>query len=158
MGETSAEDFSNVLFAEIKETEIGEKITEGKTKQVFSLANNLCLVVSKDRITAGDGVKSHEMKGKAVLSTRTNGALFHFLSRAGVPTHFVASRVDSETSFVAKRCAMVPIEWVCRRIATGSFLKRNPNVSEGMYDVIEWQPITCLLRHALLSAQIGALL
>lgn len=83
----------------------------------------------------GDGAKAHEMKGKAKLSTKTNAALFEFLRAAGVRTHFV-SKVsekcpDPETAFVAKNCAMIPIEWVTRRVATGSYLKRNPHVKEG---------------------------
>ena len=89
------------------------------------------LVVSKDRITAGDGLKAHELEGKAVLSTRTNCALFEFLNACHVPTHFVSRVADSPHAFVAKRCAMVPVEWVARRLATGSFLKRHPHVAEG---------------------------
>ena len=111
----------------------GKLLNEGKTKQIFEHAmnSNWVFIESKDRITAGDGVKSHEMKDKSEFSTRTNAAIFEFLNAAGVPTSFV-SRVDgSSKAFVAKNCEMIPIEWVTRRIATGSFLRRHPNVKEG---------------------------
>jgi phosphoribosylaminoimidazole carboxylase/phosphoribosylaminoimidazole-succinocarboxamide synthase len=89
------------------------------------------LIESKDRITAGDGAKSHEMKDKSEYSTKTNAAVFEFLNSVGVPTSFV-SRVEGSTkAFVARNCEMIPIEWVTRRLATGSFLRRHPNVKEG---------------------------
>lgn len=47
----------------------------------------------------------------------------------GVRNHFI--RQISEREFLAERCDMIPIEWVTRRIATGSFLKRNYHVKEG---------------------------
>ncbi|XP_011314274.1 multifunctional protein ADE2 [Fopius arisanus] len=109
----------------------GKLIIEGKTKQVFELLEDrtLCLLQSKDRITAGDGVKSHQLAGKAAISTATTAKVFELLNQAGLKTAFV--RVEGETSFIAKKCEMVPIEWVTRRLATGSFLKRHPGVPEG---------------------------
>lgn len=88
-------------------------------------------IESKDRITAGDGVKSHEMKDKSEYSTRTNAAIFEFLNAVGVPTSFVSRSEGSSKAFIAKKCDMVPIEWVTRRLATGSYLRRHPNVKEG---------------------------
>ena len=96
---------------------------------------NHVYVLNKDRITAGDGVKSHVMEGKSILSTQTNCAIFEYLNAIGIKTHFVGrvaqSNPDYIRSFVAKKCDMIPIEWVSRRIATGSFLKRHPHVKEG---------------------------
>lgn len=108
-------------------------MNEGKTKQIYQHVGNpnWVLIESKDRITAGDGVKSHEMKDKSEYSTRTNAAIFEFLNSAGVPTSFVSRVEGCSKSFLAKKCEMVPIEWVTRRFATGSFLKRHPNVKEG---------------------------
>lgn len=87
------------------------------------------LVQSKDKITAGDGAKAHDLTGKAEISTATTCKVFELMNAVGVKTHYM--RRASETAFVAKKCDMVPIEWVTRRVATGSFLKRNPGVKEG---------------------------
>ncbi|KAJ2946685.1 hypothetical protein O0L34_g12746 [Tuta absoluta] len=110
---------------------LGKLIIEGKTKQVFDLPENpgLCLLLNKDRITAGDGVKAHDMAGKAAISNQTNSKVFEILTAAGLKTAYV--KMVAPTAFISKKCEMIPIEWVTRRLATGSFLKRNPGVPEG---------------------------
>jgi len=109
----------------------GKLLIEGKTKQVFDLPKvaGACLIVSKDKITAGDGDRAHDLAGKAEISTATTCKVFELLNTVGLRTHFI--KRSSETAFVAKKCDMVPIEWVTRRVATGSFLKRNEGVKEG---------------------------
>lgn len=64
---------------------LGAVIIEGKTKKVYDLPENpgLCLILSKDRITAGDGVKAHDLVGKAEISNKTNGKVFELLNLAG---------------------------------------------------------------------------
>ncbi|XP_043504745.1 multifunctional protein ADE2 [Polistes fuscatus] len=111
---------------------LGKLIIEGKTKKVYEILNEplLCYIQSKDRITAGDGVKAHNLEGKGVISTATTAKVFQLLNEAGIKTSFV--KLDScKNAFIAHKCEMVPIEWVTRRIATGSFLKRHPGVKEG---------------------------
>lgn len=110
---------------------LGKLIIEGKTKQVFEIECQPTdvLILSKDRITAGDGIKSHELKGKAAISTATNAKVFELLNKVGLKTAFI--KEVSPNAFLARKCEMVPIEWVTRRLATGSYLKRNPGVEEG---------------------------
>lgn len=64
---------------------MGNLIIEGKTKEVFDLPSvpGHCILISKDRITAGDGVKSHALVGKAAISNKTNSKVFEILNKVG---------------------------------------------------------------------------
>lgn len=105
-------------------------LAEGKTKVVLAHATdpNLAVIRHKDDITAGDGARRNTLPGKGALSGRTTANCFRVLTAAGIPTHFVSAPAADE--MIVRRCTMIPIEVVTRRIATGSYLKRNP-VAEG---------------------------
>jgi phosphoribosylaminoimidazole-succinocarboxamide synthase len=111
-----------------------KKLAEGKTKIIWwdpedRGRENTVLVESKDDITAGDGAKHDVLEGKAVSATTTTCNVFELLNAQGVQTHYI-KRVDDRT-FLAYSSKMIPIELVVRRVATGSYLKRNPEASEG---------------------------
>jgi phosphoribosylaminoimidazole-succinocarboxamide synthase len=112
-------------------TIFGPLLTEGKTKQIYAHPDDKTLVymLSKDQITAGDGVRRSELAGKSRWSTITTSNVFRLLNDANIPTHFV-KQIDDVTLLV-KNCTMLPIEHVQRRLATGSYLKRYPEISEG---------------------------
>ncbi|XP_013144222.1 PREDICTED: multifunctional protein ADE2-like, partial [Papilio polytes] len=103
---------------EVGGLKLGSLLIEGKTKQVFDLPEQPghCLLLNKDRITAGDGVKAHDLEGKAAISNQTNAKVFEILKTANIKTAFV--KIASPTAFISKKCDMVPIEWVTRRLAT----------------------------------------
>lgn len=46
-----------------------------------------CLLLNKDRITAGDGVKAHDLEGKAEISNQTNAKVFEILKSVGMYYH-----------------------------------------------------------------------
>jgi len=114
----------------IQQPTFGPLLAEGKTKQIYACPDDtLAYMVSKDQITAGDGVRRNELVGKSRWSTITTANVFRLLNEAGIATHFV--RQINDVTLLVRRCRMLPIEQVQRRIATGSYLKRHPEVSEG---------------------------
>jgi phosphoribosylaminoimidazole-succinocarboxamide synthase len=115
----------------IDHSTFGPLLAEGKTKQIYAhpTDSSLAYMVNKDQITAGDGTRRNELTGKSRWSTITMANVYRLLNAQGISTHLV-EQVDDVTVLV-KRCQMLPIEQVMRRIATGSYLKRNPEAKEG---------------------------
>jgi phosphoribosylaminoimidazole-succinocarboxamide synthase len=109
----------------------GPLLAEGKTKQIYAHPENseLAYMVNKDQITAGDGARRNELVGKSRWSTITMANVYRLLNAQGIATHLV-EQIDDVTVLI-KRCTMLPIEQVMRRIATGSYLKRTPGAQEG---------------------------
>jgi phosphoribosylaminoimidazole-succinocarboxamide synthase len=103
-------------------------IAEGKTKQVWR-DGPTCFITQKDDITAGDGTRKHHIPGKGTVAAQTTANVFAYLNELGVPTHFI--EMVGENEMIVKPCEMIPLEVVCRRIATGSYIKRHPDVPEG---------------------------
>lgn len=111
--------------------ELGSKIIEGKTKIIYAHPSDsaLAIMVQKDSISAGDGARRNQIAGKGALSGRTAANVFGLLNRSGIATHLLAA--PEPAVMLVRRCAMIPLEVVMRRLATGSYLKRHPEVGEG---------------------------
>jgi phosphoribosylaminoimidazole-succinocarboxamide synthase len=109
---------------------LGPKLAEGKTKIIYAHPqdDSLAWMAHKDAITAGDGAKRDVLADKGELSCRTTTACFRYLERRGIPTHYVAT--PEPRTMLVRRAEMVPIEWVARRLATGSYVRRT-GVAEG---------------------------
>lgn len=116
--------------------EVGPKLAEGKTKIIYAYPGdpNLAVMVHKDTITAGDGEKRDVLAEKGELSCRTTSACFRYLEQVGVPTHYVST--PGPRSMVVRRAEMLPIEWVARRLATGSYVRRTGTAEGTRFDPV----------------------
>lgn len=91
----------SVLCAELK---LGQKLNEGKTKQIFELVDEAghVLVQSKDQITAGNAVRKDQMEGKAAISNNTTSCVFKLLQDAGKKLCFYLFSVMHYMIFILK--------------------------------------------------------
>ena len=109
----------------------------GKTKNVYALENDNCLLLFKDDCTGKDGVfdpgentvgLTIEGIGKANLETSVY--YFEMLKEAGIKTHYVSADLENATMEVlpaecfGKAQGGNGLEVICRLVATGSFIRR----------------------------------
>lgn len=125
-------------------------IAEGKTKIIIDATKTApedgcatcrkVLVESNNGVTAGDGEYRVEVPGKGVAATVTTINAFKLVRKHGIATHFLDVHPEQKNAFYALRAEMIPLEVVVRRIATGSYLKRNPGIDEGhVFSMLEYE-------------------
>ena len=107
----------------------GQEIGKGKTKIIYEVIGHpdLVWVANKDDVTAhDDAAYTKRFDTKGVCATKTTTKIFELLNACGIPTAFV-KRI-SDTEFIAKKCEMIPLEVIARRLAVGSFVQRRPDL------------------------------
>lgn len=113
-----------------------EILIEGKTKLIESLDDkSLVRIRTKDSLTANDAAIQADLP---VAQDKTSQTIhvFALLKREGIPVAY-KSRND-ETSFIADKCKMIPIECVIRRRPYGSYIKREPQASSSdLFDPVK---------------------
>lgn len=105
----------------------------GKVKNVTSFSDEEVIIEFTDYITAGNGKKKEEIRGKGKVCFDINNILFNYVMTEGVKTHFI--KACEGYKILAVKLDMIPIEVVCRNVIAGSFA-RNLGLKEGE-DLIE---------------------
>jgi len=105
-------------------------VYEGKTKNVYDNENGTFTLKLKDDATGKDGVFDPgenavglSIEGLGRESLRLSVYYFELLNAAGIPNHYLSSDIVAATMDV-RAVKMPGVEFICRRKAAGSFIKR----------------------------------
>ena len=99
-------------------------LTEGKTK--FIQKGNqphTIKMVAKDFLTGGDAARKEEITDIGIQKTKQTSNVFKMLEFNNISTSFI--ELISPNTILCDECKMLPLEFVVRRYAWGSFLLRN---------------------------------
>ncbi len=101
----------------------GEALYSGKAKTVYATADPKRFIVKfRDDVTAGDGAKKANLKGKGYYNAQISAKLFKLLADNGISTHYI--KMVSEDEMLVHACGMIKIEVIPRNIAAGSIVKK----------------------------------
>lgn len=105
------------------------KLYEGKAKILYSTDDpEILLSVYKDDATAFNAQKKGTIKGKGEINCAIASALFQYLEKARIPTHYIDNPTPDRMR--VKAVTIIPLEVVVRNIAAGS-LCRETGITEG---------------------------
>lgn len=98
-------------------------IREGKSKILYTTGDPTQVIqYFKDDATAFNGIKKDKIKDKGPINNGVSSAIFKYLEKNGVPTHFTEKL--SEREMLVQKLEIIPVEMVVRNRATGSIVKR----------------------------------
>ena len=103
-------------------------LVEGKTKLIQKGDKPFTInMVAKDFLTGGDAAKKEELTDIGIQKTTQASNVFKMLQQKSIPTSFIDQTAPN--TMLHEECDMLPLEFVVRRYAFGSYLKRNPGCS-----------------------------
>ena len=101
-----------------------ELIYEGKAKKIFSYQDSEKVIIEfKDDATAFNALKKAQFKGKGELNCHITSKIFEFLTKNGIPNHFIS--LHNKNSIIAQKIKIIPLEIVLRNKAYGSICKQT---------------------------------
>jgi phosphoribosylaminoimidazole-succinocarboxamide synthase len=101
----------------------GEALYSGKAKTVYATTDPRRYIVKfRDDVTAGDGAKKANLKGKGFYNAQISAKLFKLLADNGISTHYI--KMISEDEMLVHACSMIKIEVIPRNIAAGSIVRK----------------------------------
>ncbi|WP_061215082.1 phosphoribosylaminoimidazolesuccinocarboxamide synthase [Syntrophomonas wolfei] len=130
---------------------------DGKTKAVYELDKDKCVLEFKDDVTGEDGhidpgsnYVLGKLEGKGKSSLKMSQHFFKLLQEQGVPSHYIDSDLAKNNMVVWKAQTFGHgLEVVCRFKAYGSFLRRYARYAQ------EFQPLNALVEVTLKDDERG---
>ena len=99
-------------------------IYEGKAKKVFTHDDaDKVIIEFKDDATAFNALKKAKFEGKGKLNCLISAKIFKLLIDNKIPTHFI--ELQNESTMIAHRINIIPLEIVLRNTAYGSLCKQT---------------------------------
>ena len=99
-------------------------LIEGKTKIIEKGSQpHTIKMIAKDFLTGGDAAKKEEVADIGIQKTKQTSNVFKMLEYNNILTSFI--KLISPNTILCDACDMLPLEFVVRRYAWGSYLLRN---------------------------------